>query len=101
MNDCIKYMMENNLTRIEPLREAEEEWRQAVFESMSTGLFEAPTSVLLGRNIPGKVSEPLLYFGGVPKYSQICGDKKEKRYAGCCRSSQYSTLVQRMETLLL
>lgn len=91
--------MENNLTRLEPLPEAEEEWRQAVFESMSTGLYDAPTSVFMGRNIPGKISEPLLYVGGIPKYSQICRDKQGKGYEGCYQSSKYSTLVHKTEVL--
>ena len=80
--------MDNKITRMEPLREAEEEWRQAVYESMSTGLYDAPTSVFMRRNIPGKISEPLLYVGGIPKYTQFCREKKEKKYEGCRQSSK-------------
>ncbi|KAE9410513.1 FAD dependent oxidoreductase [Gymnopus androsaceus JB14] len=90
-NDCIQYMMDNRITRMEPLREAEEEWRQAVYESMSTGLYDAPTSVFMRRNIPGKISEPLLYVGGIPKYTQLCREKKEKKYEGCRQANKRPT----------
>ena len=79
--------MDNGLTRIEALPEAEKEWRKTVFESMSQGLFDAATSVFLGRNIPGKVSEPLLYVGGIPEYVRICREKMENGYEGFARSS--------------
>ncbi|KIK68165.1 hypothetical protein GYMLUDRAFT_216780 [Collybiopsis luxurians FD-317 M1] len=87
INDCIKDMMDNGLTRIEALPEAEKEWKKTVIESMSQGLFDAATSVFLGRNIPGKVSEPLLYVGGIPEYVRICREKMKNGYEGFTRSS--------------
>ncbi|KAJ3778906.1 cyclohexanone monooxygenase [Lentinula raphanica] len=90
INACIQDMMNKGLTRIEPLREAEEEWRQVVAESMSARLFDAPTSVFLGRNIPGKISEPLLYFGGIPRYTQVCREKMENGYEGFSRTASFN-----------
>ncbi|KAF9075818.1 cyclohexanone 1,2-monooxygenase-like protein [Rhodocollybia butyracea] len=87
INACIKSMLDDKLTRIESLKDAEEEWRQVVFESMSGSLFDAPTSVFMGRNIPGKKFEPLLYFGGIPEYTRLCQEKMKDGYAGFLRSS--------------
>ncbi|KAJ3741135.1 cyclohexanone monooxygenase [Lentinula detonsa] len=87
INACIKDMMEKKLTRIEPLLEAEEEWQNEVLESMSSSLLSAPTSVFMGKNIPGKVSEPLSYVGGIPKYTELCRKKMENGFEGFSRSS--------------
>ncbi|KAJ3736372.1 hypothetical protein DFJ43DRAFT_1150085 [Lentinula guzmanii] len=82
INACIKDTMEKTLTRIEPLLEAEEEWQNEVSESMSSRLLSTPTSVLMGKNIPGKVSEPLSYVGGIPKYIELCRKKMENGFEG-------------------
>ncbi|KAJ3778905.1 cyclohexanone monooxygenase [Lentinula raphanica] len=82
INACIKDMTDKGYTRLEPLPEAEEEWQKIVSESVSNALFDASTSVFLGRNIPGKVSEPLLYFGGMPRYAEMCWKKKDNGYEG-------------------
>ncbi|KAJ3788398.1 cyclohexanone monooxygenase [Lentinula aff. detonsa] len=87
INTCIKNMMDKGLTRIEPLPEAEEEWQKSVFESMFGGLYDAPTSVFLGRNIPGKVSEPQIYVGGIPKYTEMCWKKIHNGYEGFSRTA--------------
>ncbi|KAJ3801639.1 cyclohexanone monooxygenase [Lentinula aff. detonsa] len=87
INACIKDMMEKKLTRIEPLLEAEEEWQNEVLESMSSRLLSAPTSDFMGKNIPGKVSEPLSYVGGIPKYIELCRKKMENGFEGFSRSS--------------
>ncbi|KAJ4478075.1 cyclohexanone monooxygenase [Lentinula aciculospora] len=87
INTCIKDMMDGGLTCIESSREAEEEWQKVIVEGMSKGLYDAPTSVFLGRNIPGKVSEPLLFVGGIPKYAQVCRERMENGYEGFFRRS--------------
>lgn len=80
-------MMDSGVKCIVPLHEAEEQWQQTVSQSMSTGLYDAPTSVFLGRNIPGKVSEPLLFVGGIPKYTELCREKMYNGYEGFSRKS--------------
>ncbi|KAJ3985910.1 cyclopentanone 1,2-monooxygenase [Lentinula detonsa] len=66
---------------------SEEEWQKEVLESMSSSLLSAPTSVFMGKNIPGKVSEPLSYVGGIPKYTELCRKKMENGFEGFSRSS--------------
>ncbi|KAJ3857392.1 cyclohexanone monooxygenase [Lentinula lateritia] len=87
INACIKDMMDSGVKRIVPSHEAEEQWQQIISQSMSTGLYDAPTSVFLGRNIPGKVSEPLLFVGGIPKYTELCREKMYNGYEGFSRTS--------------
>ncbi|KAJ4481533.1 hypothetical protein C8J55DRAFT_511949 [Lentinula edodes] len=82
INACIKDMMDSGVKHIVPLHEAEEQWQQIISQSMSTGLYDAPTSVFLGRNIPGKVSEPLLFVGGIPKYTELCREEMYNGYEG-------------------
>jgi cation diffusion facilitator CzcD-associated flavoprotein CzcO len=54
VRDCIGYMREKGLTRIEATPEAEEAWREHVVEAGATLLRTKANSWFVGANIPGK-----------------------------------------------
>ena len=66
--DCIGYMREHGLRRIEPTLEAEDEWVLHVNEVAHGTLFPCCNSWYLGVNIPGKPRVFMPYIGGMPAY---------------------------------
>ncbi|KAF5362909.1 hypothetical protein D9758_007074 [Tetrapyrgos nigripes] len=82
--NCVKYMMENNLTRIEADPQSEQDWRKRVHDLSAKGLWlkTIHTNWYLGSNIPGKAVEPLNWTGGVQNYDHICVEVAEKGYEG-------------------
>ncbi|KAF5362910.1 hypothetical protein D9758_007055 [Tetrapyrgos nigripes] len=88
---CIKYMIDNNLTFIEPLPAAEEIWREQIWETNKAGPWLKAKGWYNDLNIPGKSIQPLNYAGGVGKYAKICEEVGQKGYEGF-------TLVTRLPT---
>ncbi|KAL0576463.1 hypothetical protein V5O48_005506 [Marasmius crinis-equi] len=82
ISDCVQYMSENNLTRIEATREAEEAWRAMVATIFEMTLIVKGKGWWNGANIPGKPVESLNFPGGMPLYFQLCTEKAEKGYEG-------------------
>ncbi|THV04300.1 cyclohexanone monooxygenase [Dendrothele bispora CBS 962.96] len=80
--NCVKYMIENNYTRIEADAKAEQDWRQRVLDISARGLWSKAKSWYMGANIPGKAIEPLNWAGGVQNYDRICIEIAEKGYEG-------------------
>jgi cation diffusion facilitator CzcD-associated flavoprotein CzcO len=80
--ECLKYLRERGLTRIEATPEAEEAWRKQCLELADMTLFPQADSWYMGANIPGKVRELLMYPGGLPLYLQELRESAEKGYAG-------------------
>ncbi|KAG7088623.1 hypothetical protein E1B28_012596 [Marasmius oreades] len=93
---CIKHMLANHLTRIEPTREAEEEWRNLVMNNSSKALFHKAKSWYMGANIPGKPIEQLNFVGGIALYDSLCQSKAAKGYEGFILSSIDKTSVARV-----
>ncbi len=82
MVECLTYLRERGLTRIEATPEAEEAWRNQCFELANSTLFPKADSWYMGANIPGKVRELLMYPGGLPLYLQELRESAAKGYAG-------------------
>ncbi|KAK7054354.1 hypothetical protein VNI00_003548 [Paramarasmius palmivorus] len=82
--DCIKYMMDNSFTSIEPTREAEIAWRSLVIEMWDLNLVRKGKSWWNGANVPGKVVEPLSLNMGIKDYGQLCREKANSNYEGFC-----------------
>jgi cyclohexanone monooxygenase len=82
ISDCIKYMLERDLTKIEPQREAEEAWIEHVNQVANFTLYPRANSWYLGANIPGKPRVFMPYVGGVGNYRQKCQEIAEKGYEG-------------------
>jgi cyclohexanone monooxygenase len=82
ISDCIKYMLEHDLTKIEPQHEAEEAWIEHVNQVANFTLYPRANSWYLGANIPGKPRVFMPYVGGVGNYRQKCQEIAEKGYEG-------------------
>ena len=80
--ECLEYLRSRGLTRIEPTREAEETWRSQCSELAQATLFPKADSWYMGANVPGKVRELLMFFGGLPMYLKELRDSAARGYAG-------------------
>ncbi|KAK1227204.1 hypothetical protein PQX77_009838 [Marasmius sp. AFHP31] len=86
--ECIHYMEQNKLTRIEATREAQEAWRDMSLGIQDKTLLGKARGWWNGANIPGKAVETLSFPGGMPFYLQTCKEKAEKGYEGFVLSSK-------------
>ncbi len=82
ISDCIKYMLEHDLSKIEPQVEAEESWVEHVNEVANFTLYPRANSWYLGANIPGKPRVFMPYVGGVGNYRKKCEEIAAKGYEG-------------------
>ncbi len=84
IGDCIDYLRENNLARIEPLPEAENDWVAHVNEVAKGTMYTTPgcNSWYLGANIPGKPRIFMPYVGGYPRYRERCEQIVANGYEG-------------------
>ncbi len=82
ISDCITYMRDRDLARIEATEEAQEAWVEHVAQVASLTLFMKANSWYLGANIPGKTRVFMPYVGGVFPYRQRCADIAAKDYEG-------------------
>ena len=80
--ECLEYLRQRRLTRIEATTVAEESWRDYSLELSQAGLFTQADSWYMGANVPGKPREMLAYTGGLPAYLQKCKECAEKGYEG-------------------
>ena len=80
--ECLAYMREHGLSRIEATPEAEQAWRDECLELVKPTLFPQADSWYMGANIPGKQREILMYSGGVPMYMAALGESAAKGYEG-------------------
>jgi cyclohexanone monooxygenase len=81
IGDCIAYLREHELARIEASAAAAEAWVAHVNAVADTTLYPTCNSWYLGANIPGKkrVFMPLY---GFPPYVEKCNDVAAKGYEG-------------------
>lgn len=82
ISDCITYMRDRGLARIEATEEAQEAWVEHVAQVANMGLFMKANSWYLGANIPGKTRVFMPYVGGVFPYRVRCDDVAAKDYEG-------------------
>ncbi len=80
--ECLEYLRQRGLTRIEATTVAEEAWRDYSIELSQAGLFTQADSWYMGANVPGEPREMLAYTGGLPAYLQKCKECSEKGYEG-------------------
>ncbi|MGI9591171.1 MAG: flavin-containing monooxygenase [Myxococcota bacterium] len=79
--DCIRYLREHELARIEATVEAEDAWVEHVNEVAGGSLYPSCNSWYLGANVPGKPRVFMPYLG-FPPYVQKCNEVAEKGYEG-------------------
>lgn len=82
IGQCLVHLRDQNLKSINPLPEAEEEWRTHVNEVAKEGLFADTESWYFGANIPGKPREALNYMAGMQAYKKRCWDSANNGYQG-------------------
>ncbi|MCL2429580.1 MAG: cyclohexanone monooxygenase, partial [Alphaproteobacteria bacterium] len=83
ITDCIRYMREKGLERIEARPEAVDRWVAEVNSVANRTLLPlAKHSWYLGANIPGKPRVFMPYAGGMTRYREICQDIATRSYEG-------------------
>jgi cation diffusion facilitator CzcD-associated flavoprotein CzcO len=80
--DCVRYMREHDLDRIEPRPEAEDEWVDHHHEVGDATLLPRTNSWWVGANIPGKRRTLYPYLGGLGTYRERCDDIAANGYEG-------------------
>lgn len=81
IGDCLKYLVDNDVSAIEATRAAEDAWVLHVNELGDRVLYQSCNSWYLGANIPGKtrVFMPLV---GFPAYAEKCAEVAAGDYEG-------------------
>ena len=82
LTDCLKYMRDNGLERIEAEYPAEKAWSEHCAEIVNATLFPKAKSWYMGDNVPGKTREVLNYPGGIGMYAQHCQASAADSYSG-------------------
>ena len=80
--DCLAYMRERGLRRIEASVDAEEAWVEHVGAVAGRSLRSVCDSWYVGANVPGKARVFMPYIGGFPVYVQKCNEVAANGYAG-------------------
>ncbi|MEO7321743.1 MAG: NAD(P)/FAD-dependent oxidoreductase [Burkholderiales bacterium] len=83
ITDCIAYMRQHGLKRIETKDEAMDAWVAEVNAAAEATLLpQATHSWYLGANVPGKPRVFMPYAGGMAHYRNICADVAARNYEG-------------------
>ena len=80
--DCVQYLRDRGLTRIEAEQDAEDSWVQHNNEVADRTLYPLANSWYVGANIPGKPRVFMPYVGGVAAYKKKCDEVAAKGYEG-------------------
>ncbi|KAJ4495226.1 cyclohexanone monooxygenase [Lentinula lateritia] len=84
ITDCLKFLQDNDYTRIETKRDAEEAWRDLVLEIASKRLWhKCESSWYTGSNLASTNTRPvemLAFSGGLPLYLEKCAEAADN---GC------------------
>jgi cyclohexanone monooxygenase len=80
--ECLGYLREHQVERIEADLDAENAWVDHVNEVASRTLYPLANSWYMGANIPGKPRIFMPYIGGVGAYRQKCDEVAAHGYAG-------------------
>ena len=79
--NCLQYLRDRKLTRIEATTRAENTWVQHVSEVAAGTLFPEANSWYMGANIPGKPRQFLNYVN-LANYMEQCNQSVSKGYEG-------------------
>jgi cation diffusion facilitator CzcD-associated flavoprotein CzcO len=83
ITDCLAYLRENGLSRIETSTRAEQDWANEVAAAAARTLLpQASSSWYLGANVPGKPRVFMPYAGGFAHYAARCTDVATAGYPG-------------------
>src|SRR5262249_26072102 len=82
ITDAIRFVRENDYSRISPTVEAEDAWVEHAKDVGSRTLLGSGNSWFIGANIPGKARAILFYANTAPAYRAKCAEVAAKRYEG-------------------
>ena len=82
VGDCLTYMRDHELVRIEPQITAEDEWTRHSTEITQGMLFTKTNSWFMGTNIEGKSRGFLFYAGGAPVFREKIAEVSNSGYQG-------------------
>jgi cyclohexanone monooxygenase len=82
ITDCVKYLRNRGLSRIEAEEDAEDAWVQHNNEVADRTLYPLANSWYVGANIPGKPRVFMPYVGGVSAYKKKCDEVAAREYEG-------------------
>ena len=82
ITDCLTYLRDRGLSRIEADDAAQEAWVTHVNEVADRTLLPKGASWYVGANVPGKPRVFMPYVGGVGVYRKKCQEVAEQGYAG-------------------
>jgi cyclohexanone monooxygenase len=80
--DCVQYLRDRGLSRIEAEEDAEDAWVRHNNEVADRTLYPLANSWYVGANIPGKPRVFMPYVGGVSAYKKKCDEVAAKGYEG-------------------
>jgi cyclohexanone monooxygenase len=80
--DCLHYLRDRGLTRIEAEQDAEDAWVRYNNEVADRTLYPLANSWYVGANIPGKPRVFMPYVGGVTAYKRKCDEVATRGYEG-------------------
>ena len=80
--DCLSHLRAHGANRIEPTRDAENEWVAHVAEVAESTLLPMADSWWVGANIPSKPRQLYAYIGGVGPYRARCDEVAANGYEG-------------------
>ncbi len=80
--DCVRYLRDRGLTRIEAEQEAENAWVQHNNEVADRTLYPLANSWYVGANIPEKPRVFMPYVGGFAAYKRKCDEIAARGYEG-------------------
>lgn len=98
--DCVQYLRDHGITRIEPDESVENDWVSHVNEVADGTLYPLANSWYVGANIPGKPRVFMPYVAGLDKYRAICDQIAERSYDTfrLSRAAEGATQSQSLET---
>ena len=82
ITDCLIYLRDNKLNRIEPALDAQDMWVDHVNRLAAGTLLPKANSWYMGANIPGKPRVFMPYIGGIGTYRRECDEVVEAGYKG-------------------
>ncbi|CAN9404124.1 unnamed protein product [Alternaria alternata] len=78
----LNYIKDKSLHKIVAKKESEDQWKAIIWEIANASLLPSVDSWYMGANVPGKIREPLIYFGGVPSYYEAITKETTHGYPG-------------------
>lgn len=69
---CIEYLQHENLSTLEPVREAEDRWMEELKGLAERSLYPRANTWYTGSNIEGKPQGIPFYLGGLARYREVC-----------------------------